>query len=89
MRVTLGFSTGYNNGEGGDVHRNRKTRGTVRKRHPHPPTGAPFVMPSKRGMDTRAPEFDTEAFLDMPREEFMHIQREKLQEVLELQAGVK
>lgn len=46
-------------------------------------------MPSKRGIDTTAPEFDPEAFLDLLGEDVTYIQHEVLREILEVQAGVE
>jgi hypothetical protein len=51
--------------------------------------GAPFVMPSRRGIDPFAPDFDPEAFVDLLGEHMMQIQHEVLREILELQADVE
>lgn len=51
--------------------------------------GVPFVMPSKRGIDTTAPDFDPQDFLDLLAEDVMFIQHEKLREILEVQADVE
>lgn len=52
-------------------------------------SGVPFVMPSKRGIDTTAPDFDTESFLDLLGEDVMYLQHTKLREILKLQANTE
>ncbi|KAG0589054.1 hypothetical protein KC19_2G288100 [Ceratodon purpureus] len=51
--------------------------------------GIPFVMPSKRGIDTSAPDFEVETVLDLLGEDVMYIQHVVLREVLELQADAE
>lgn len=51
--------------------------------------GIPFIMPHRRGIDTTAPDFDFETYLDLVSEDVMLIQHEKLREILEVQGNVE
>lgn len=51
--------------------------------------GIPFIMPHRRGINTTAPDFDCEDYIDLVSEDVMLIQHEKLREILEVQGNVE